>query len=93
MCNPVQSLAYASIMGYYTSIISVHYGFGDRPSASIHQVLHTLMRENHCLGIETDLKLSQGARSLAQGPLEQDLTARYMGLNGLPYTTGIRPQG
>ena len=70
MCDPVQSLAYATIMGYYNSISAVHNGFGDGPSASIHQVLHTLMRENHGLRIETDLGLSQGARSLAQGPLE-----------------------
>ena len=44
--------------------------FGDGPSASNHQVLHTLMKENHGLRIESGLGLSQGARSLAQGPLE-----------------------
>ena len=67
MCDPVQSLAYATIIGYCTTISAVHNGFGDGPSASNHQVLHTLMRENHGLRIETDLGLSQGARSLAQG--------------------------
>ena len=61
MCDPVLSLA---------TISAVHNGFGDGPLASNHQVLHTLMKENHGLRIETDLGLSQGARSLAQGPLE-----------------------
>ena len=52
------------------ALSAVHNGFGDGPSASNHHVLHTLMKENHGLRIETDLGLSQGARSLAQGPFE-----------------------
>ena len=71
MCDPVQSLAYATIMGYCTTISAVHYDFGDGPSASNYQVLHTLMsRKNHGLRIENDLVISQGARSPAQDPLE-----------------------
>ena len=44
MCDRVQYLAYATIMGYCTSISEVHNGFRDSPSASNHQVLHTLMK-------------------------------------------------
>ena len=70
MYDRVQSLAYATIMGYCTTISAVHNGFGDGPSASNHHGRHTLMKENHGLRIETNLGFSQGARSLAQGPLE-----------------------
>ena len=70
MCDSLLSLAYATIMGYCPFISAVHNGFGDGPSTFNHQVLHILMKENHGLRIGTDLGLSQGARSLAQGPFE-----------------------